>query len=513
MAQGPDDENEILLQLATGLNSDLNAHKKNQLNAFVNINDMTNVIGSKERLIVVGSVVDGSKVNTPFEEGDVDVLIVSGNVELSEHLLQYVPDYPAYVTVSITDEHEEIFGNAESVGSSCLPASALQEMNKDKFYSKTFFLNTDLLPEKRVRYERLVKRSAVGLETKTMIKVLSDSDKVSPDLSSVAEHLISISTAHIEARNAFYGEHANKTEYEKKITDTKYGKNKNKPGTDPVINECRDLMDFIIKDFERLEENVSERGSREPKKDTVIYMREQGGSKDEVKERKDNQVDDSEPRGNVRQTSTLGDKDEQCSEKDKKASSEMHVSTEHNLLPEKRAGNVRLVKRSADGLEGKTGFRFPSDSDGGEKSHLSSNGGHFASLFTAFIDGFNAFKGGNANDTEKDQTKKTRTDTACEKDEKRPRTDPALNEHFGLLNVANKESENLGENASERPSVEPEEDRVINIRKQGHSKDEVKERKDNQVDDLEPQRNVRETAYWATTINNVLKKMKRPLVK
>ena len=176
MEQSAEDENEVLLNLAGGLNSDLNGHQEGQLDGYAKVNDMMNFFGTGETLIVVGSCSDGSKVNTPFEKGDIDVLVVSGNVELSEQLFKYVPDYPAFLNIPIKGEHSKLFGNVESADNEFLSASVLHEMIKDKFIAIKFFMNSELLPEKQVGNVHLVGRSAVGFESKSVIRVPSGSD-------------------------------------------------------------------------------------------------------------------------------------------------------------------------------------------------------------------------------------------------------------------------------------------------------------------------------------------------
>ena len=117
----------------------------------------------------------------------------------------------------------------------------------------------------------------------------------------------------------------NKTQIEKKTRDKGLGKDEKKHWA-----EYFRLMNGALKAFEWLKEDAdnAERDSPEPEEYTVIYRREESYSYNEVKERKDYQVNNIKPQGNITKTSTFGDNDKQCYKKDVDASCEIDVSTE-----------------------------------------------------------------------------------------------------------------------------------------------------------------------------------------
>ena len=174
MDEKMEDDNEGILQLASQLNSDLYKTHDELLDTIQVTNSAMKAFGTDETLIAVGSCLDGSKVNTPRDSGDIDILIVSGNVELSEHLFQYVPGLPAFLTVPITGEHSQFFNKVEPVGDNCLPASTLQEMENEYFSMVKFVMTSNLLPKGADDKMRLVKQSKVGLATTEVSGVLSD---------------------------------------------------------------------------------------------------------------------------------------------------------------------------------------------------------------------------------------------------------------------------------------------------------------------------------------------------
>ncbi|WAR02278.1 hypothetical protein MAR_008836 [Mya arenaria] len=91
--------NMVFLDLAIKIDSSLHPNLQVQLKEVKLMNGMFAVMDMEE-LIPVGSCMDGSKVNTPTDYGDVDILLVPKKYVLNEQLFDYDPNYPAFLHVS-----------------------------------------------------------------------------------------------------------------------------------------------------------------------------------------------------------------------------------------------------------------------------------------------------------------------------------------------------------------------------------------------------------------------------
>lgn len=68
------------------------------------INTFLKGIGSGERIYVVGSTGEKTKLTFSIrDEGDIDVMLVSGNFEVFQEHLHYNTHYPCYVWILATD--------------------------------------------------------------------------------------------------------------------------------------------------------------------------------------------------------------------------------------------------------------------------------------------------------------------------------------------------------------------------------------------------------------------------
>ena len=331
MGQNTKSENESLLKLASRLNSDLNCKQKAHLELVEIANILMKEHRSDEMLIPVGSCLDGSKINIPRDSGDVDVLVVAGNIELCEHLFQYVPGYPAFLTVPITGEHLQIFSNVRPVGDNFLPASVLKKLENDYFRVANFFLFRIFTPQKTPDFAHIVKQSEVGFQTNSVCSV-SDLERTKNIL---RQELKNVLLCYFAAFLEFYDdilkdETTNKKHREKKSDEEAYGKDRNYPEMDKLLKHLWQLNVTVNKSEKLVDSDDSEsyRDFSVSGEDSLIYTRKQGDSMAEIKERKDCQCYDLKFRENTSETYTLGDYGGQCSEIDGKDRPKKDVCTE-----------------------------------------------------------------------------------------------------------------------------------------------------------------------------------------
>ncbi|XP_052257061.1 uncharacterized protein LOC127862114 [Dreissena polymorpha] len=130
-----------LLRLAKKLDSKLSIAIQQTL-AIVPIHNTLLQGFSELKLVAVGSTQDGSKVNTPFDAGDVDILLTATKKLLSESLFLYVKDHPASLWVlGMNGEHKTYFEDIRStlIEGQCVPVSALRHIKKE--YEETLKVN------------------------------------------------------------------------------------------------------------------------------------------------------------------------------------------------------------------------------------------------------------------------------------------------------------------------------------------------------------------------------------
>ncbi|XP_052800448.1 uncharacterized protein LOC128231527 isoform X1 [Mya arenaria] len=157
--------NMVFLNLAMKLDSSLHPNIKGQLKEVELMNGLFAVLGLEE-LAPVGSCLDGSKVNTPTDYGDVDILLVPTKYVLNEQLFDYDHDYPAFLHVRGDSDHAKIFKNVKLVDGCHVPVMVLKQIHKDFFNLVTLFVygkTSGVVPKKGGTFNTM-KRSGVGFE-------------------------------------------------------------------------------------------------------------------------------------------------------------------------------------------------------------------------------------------------------------------------------------------------------------------------------------------------------------
>ncbi|KAH3707115.1 uncharacterized protein LOC127858395 [Dreissena polymorpha] len=87
---------------------------------------------TKVKIVLVGSSQDGSKVNTPYDAGDVDIILIATDKLLSEPLFRYVKDHPASLWVPAKNkEHAQYFIDVTLIEGQYVPVSVLRHIKKD----------------------------------------------------------------------------------------------------------------------------------------------------------------------------------------------------------------------------------------------------------------------------------------------------------------------------------------------------------------------------------------------
>jgi len=132
----------VFYALATQLDSSLHESLKNKLKEIRVFNSLFDILDDEE-LIPVGSSIDGSKVNTPGDYGDVDVLLVPKRIVLNESLFEYLPRYPAFLFLRGDREHRHYFKDVNLIDGRYVPVKVLKQMHKHSFkMSRTFVCRT-----------------------------------------------------------------------------------------------------------------------------------------------------------------------------------------------------------------------------------------------------------------------------------------------------------------------------------------------------------------------------------
>ncbi|XP_052799188.1 uncharacterized protein LOC128230789 [Mya arenaria] len=155
----------VFLDLAIKIDSSLHPNLQVQLKEVKLMNGMFAVMDMEE-LIPVGSCMDGSKVNTPTDYGDVDILLVPKKYVLNEQLFDYDPNYPAFLHVRGDSDHANIFKNVKLVDDCHVPVMVLKQIQKHFFRLVTYFVHGTTsggTPGNGGTFNT-VKRSGVGLE-------------------------------------------------------------------------------------------------------------------------------------------------------------------------------------------------------------------------------------------------------------------------------------------------------------------------------------------------------------
>ncbi|XP_052800453.1 uncharacterized protein LOC128231527 isoform X2 [Mya arenaria] len=157
--------NMVFLSLVMKLDSALHPNLQVQLREVEFINRFFAIMGMEE-LIPVGSCMDGSKVNTPTDYGDVDILLVPKKYVLNEQLFDYDPNYPAFLHVRGDSDHVKIFKNVKLVEGCHVPVMVLKQIQKHFFHLIPFFVHGTTsggTPGNGGTFNT-VKKSGVGLE-------------------------------------------------------------------------------------------------------------------------------------------------------------------------------------------------------------------------------------------------------------------------------------------------------------------------------------------------------------
>ncbi|XP_052800454.1 uncharacterized protein LOC128231527 isoform X3 [Mya arenaria] len=157
--------NTVFLSLAMKIDSSLHPNLQVQLREVELINGFFAVMDLEE-LVPVGSCMDGSKVNTPTDYGDVDILLVPKKYVLNELLFDYDPNYPAFLHVRGDSDHSNIFENVKLVDGCYVPVIVLKQIQRNFFHLVPFFVHGTTsggIPVKGDAFNS-VKRSGVGLE-------------------------------------------------------------------------------------------------------------------------------------------------------------------------------------------------------------------------------------------------------------------------------------------------------------------------------------------------------------
>ncbi|XP_060594212.1 uncharacterized protein LOC132748619 [Ruditapes philippinarum] len=147
---------ELAKQIDTTIDPDLvdQLNQVDHLNLFFKCDAFGN-----EELIPVGSCVDGSKITLPSDSGDVDVLIISNRIILTESLFDYDLERPAFLHIKVNEDHEKYFKTVQDpINGIYLPISVLKGLKENIILVSRVFLNENVLNITRTR------TSAVGKE-------------------------------------------------------------------------------------------------------------------------------------------------------------------------------------------------------------------------------------------------------------------------------------------------------------------------------------------------------------
>ncbi|KAH3706811.1 uncharacterized protein LOC127858292 [Dreissena polymorpha] len=122
------EKSQELKRLAEKLDSKLSTAIQQTL-AIVPIHNTLLEELSELKLVPVGSSQDGSKVNTPYDAGDVDIMLIETKKLLSEPLFRYVKDHPASLWVLGKNKaHEEYFKDLTLIEGQYVPVTALRHI-------------------------------------------------------------------------------------------------------------------------------------------------------------------------------------------------------------------------------------------------------------------------------------------------------------------------------------------------------------------------------------------------
>ncbi|XP_060600781.1 uncharacterized protein LOC132754203 [Ruditapes philippinarum] len=169
------DFSELAKQIDTTIDPDLvdQLNQVDHLNLFFKCDAFGN-----EELIPVGSCVDGSKITLPSDSGDVDVLMISNRIILTESLFDYDLERPAFLHIKVNEDHEKYFKTVQDpVNGIYLPTSVLKGLKEKMFFMSKVFLNAEIQEglSKDGKFLNVTRTSAVGKE---QIQLCLDDEEV-----------------------------------------------------------------------------------------------------------------------------------------------------------------------------------------------------------------------------------------------------------------------------------------------------------------------------------------------
>jgi len=155
----------VFYALATQLDSSLHESIESKLKEIRLFNGFLKILNAEE-LIPVGSSMDGSKVNTPGDYGDVDILLVPKKIVLNESLFDYLPRYPAFLFLRGDREYRQYFNDVNLIDGRYVPVKVLKQMHKRSFKQIRMFVcgTTNVSRPFSNDCFSAVKRTGVGYE-------------------------------------------------------------------------------------------------------------------------------------------------------------------------------------------------------------------------------------------------------------------------------------------------------------------------------------------------------------
>lgn len=150
---------------AQQIDSTLHKDLKHQMYVLRLYNALAEAQGFDE-LVAVGSCIDGSKVSTPGDGGDIDVLLMPTDYILEQSQFENDERYPAFLRVKLTSANAKHFENVELIDGKYLSVSVLKQISARFSSSVRLFLSTLAAQgiSEDETYVNIVKHTAVGLE-------------------------------------------------------------------------------------------------------------------------------------------------------------------------------------------------------------------------------------------------------------------------------------------------------------------------------------------------------------
>ncbi|XP_052253881.1 uncharacterized protein LOC127860105 isoform X3 [Dreissena polymorpha] len=137
---------------------------------------------SELKLVPVGSSQDGSKVNTPFDAGDVDIMLIETKKLLSESLFRYVKDHPASLWLPCKNKaHKEYFKDITLIEGQYVPVTALRHI-KDKYEEQ---LNADI--NRKVQIGAYISEDRINTIWRSKVGYKYESTKTGDDTGNIEE--------------------------------------------------------------------------------------------------------------------------------------------------------------------------------------------------------------------------------------------------------------------------------------------------------------------------------------